>query len=212
MAVLDREALFSACRAIYDMAEENYVLSPLIRKARTFDSQSKHVYDYIVETAELYFIVALDEKYRDANISLSKFPLRIQIGLRDRHSRKSSEQLGAHEKYALMRAFFLGVRAPIMAEKKSRSSTYKVSIQLASNFYLDCGEISAPANDTFSEDICNNVGREIYKRSEEFFESSQEGIVVWSTRAAQDLLGEPKPRPEFFWPLGLTRMFPSTRD
>jgi hypothetical protein len=201
MSVLAREALFTACRNIYDMAGENYVLPPLIRDARRLESQSSYTYNFLIEEGDLYFNVELDEACADRNaFPLSKLPLRFHIELHDASWPDRLIELDKSEKNELVRAFLLGVKAPIAVEKDGRGQCYKISIQLSSTYFVSCGEFVDKGADYTSQEICHSVAHEMYKSSKEFFGGLEEGLAVWSVRAAQDLFDEPKPSPEIFWP------------
>lgn len=202
MSVLAGEALFTACRNIYDMAGDNFVLPPLIRDARRLETQSRHTYNFLLEKGDLYFNVELDEACADRNASPhSKLPLRFHIELHDANWPNRLIELDQSEKNELVRAFLLGVKAPIAVEEDALTRSYKISIQLSSTYFVSCGEFTDKGADCTSQEICHSVAREIYKASREFFGTLEEGLAVWSMRAAQDLFGEPKPSPEIFWPL-----------
>jgi hypothetical protein len=199
MPALAREALFAACRAIYEMAGENYALPPLIRDAQRLETQSR--YHYKIENDELHFVVELDESRADRNVfPFSKLPLRFRIELRETGAQNQLIELDENEKWALIRAFLLGAKAPIGVERNVDSQRYKIFVQLSSTFFAYCGELIDNGHDYTSKELSYRVGRELYESSKEFFGSSQDGLYVWSTRVAQDLFGEPKPPPEIFWP------------
>jgi hypothetical protein len=201
MSVLAGEALLTACRNIYDMAGENYVLPPLIRDARRLETQSRHTYNFLLEKGDLYFNVELDEACADRNASpFSKLPLRFHIELRDTNWPNRPIELDQSEKNELVRAFLLGVKAPIAVEMNALTRSYKISIQLSSTYFVSCGEFVDQGVDCTSKEICHSVAQVIYKSSKEFFGTLEEGLAVWSMRAAQDLFGELKPSPEIFWP------------
>jgi hypothetical protein len=201
MSVLAGEALFTACRNIYDMAGENYVLPPLIRDARSLETKSRRTYNFLLEKGDLYFNVELDESCADRNTSpFSKLPLRFHIELHDANRPNRLIELDQSETNELVRAFLLGVKVPIAVEKDALTRSYKISIQLSSTYFVSCGEFVDKGADCTSIEICHSVAHQIYKSSKEFFGTLEEGLAVWSMRAAQDLFGEPKPPPEIFWP------------
>ena len=201
VAELNQEMLFATCRAIYEMAGENYVLPPLIRDAGSLETQPSYMYSCPVGKDELHFLVALDEAYADRNaLAYSRLPLKFQVELRDTKLHNPAVEISGSEKYELIRAFLLGAKIPILAEKINEEPKYKLSIQISSRFFVDCRELSTEHGGCFSKVICDNVGRKIYERSREFFADQQQGLAVWSLRAAQGLFGEAKPVPEAFWP------------
>jgi hypothetical protein len=200
MAALAREALFTACRNIYDMAGENYVFPPLIRDVR-LKAQSSYTYNFLVEGGDLFFNVELDEACADRNaLPFSKLPLRFEIRLYGPGRPDLALELDESEKKALIRAFLLGAKAPIVVEPGSQGEAYKISLQLSSTYFVYCGELIDDVEDATGWQICVKVARELYKISREFFGSQEEGTAVWSLRVAQDLFGEPMPPPEAFWP------------
>ena len=201
MAELNQKVLFTACRAIYDLAGANYVLPPLLRGAESPETQPSYCYNCLVWKNELCFSVALDETYADRNALVhSRLPLKFHVELREAQFPNAAVELSEAEEYALIRAFFLGVKLPIAATKTDEESPYKLSVQLSSTFFVDCGELDDECRDCLPKVICDDVGRKIYARSNEFFAVRQQGIDVWSLRAAQGLFGEAKPPAEALWP------------
>lgn len=201
MAGLNQEMLFTACRAIYEMAGENYALPPLIRDAESLETQPGYRYKCLLGKQELYFLVELDESCADRNaLANSKLPLKFHVELHDPSLDEPVIEITGLERYELIRAFLLGAKLPIFADNSREKSAYKVYVQLSSTFFADCGEFSDERIDCFFNAICDNVGRRIYERSKEFFDDPSTGLAVWNLLAAQNLFGEKKPAPETLWP------------
>jgi len=201
MQSLDQDVLFKACRAIYEMAGSNFILPPLTRKAEMAGEQSKTIYHCRFGSWEFRFSASLDETYADRNARPNaRLPIKFQVEASDTAGLGALE-LSGREQRELIRAFLLGAKAPISVEKLSRESGFRVSLQLASTFSVECGELMDAAGGRVPKDICDGVAHEIYERSKDFFEGAPEGLAVWSARAAQDLFGEARPAPESYWPI-----------
>lgn len=201
MPTLVQAELLEACRSIYDMVAGCYVLPPLIRDAQDENARSCNVYNVRAGERKLCFSVSLDEAYADRNaLPDSRLPVKFSIELLDERG-VAGQQLPDADKHELLRAFFLGARAPISAEQFNANSEYRLSIQLAAKYSISCGQLSAACDNRISQDICNSVAEEIYECSRDFFADRQSGIAVWSARAAQDLFGEARPAAEAIWPM-----------
>jgi hypothetical protein len=113
---------------------------------------------------------------------------------------KPSTELNQTEAKALIRAFFLGVKVQIIANENKYTKKYNLRIQLSSTLFVDCGDLIDECDELTPEDICNQVSMDLYNKSSDFFDASQDGVTVWRVRVAQELFGELKPEPEVFWP------------
>lgn len=202
MAALDRSELFEACRVIYKMAADNYMLPPLIREARSPEAKSSYTYYSLTEGKCVRFVVEFDKAYVDENkLPLGRLPLRFRCELCDLDFRDTPIELDDGERAELIRAFLLGARAPIIVEKNAAATRYRLCIQLSSTFFVECGELVDEGGSLTSEAICLRVGFGLYDKSKEFFGARQDGLMVWVTRAAQELFGDPMPLAEELWPV-----------
>ncbi len=201
MSDLSREELFEVCRAIYKVAGDNFMLPPLIRDAKSLDASSHYTYSGQTENNRIRLVVEFDKDYVDnSKFPLEKLPLRFKCEICDVNSKDYPVELGEIERKALIRAFFLGVKLQFIAEKNALASNYRFCIQLSQTFFVACGERIDEREDLTAEAICHQVGQGLYDKSSEFFANPQDGLLVWSARAAQELFGEQKPSPEDFWP------------
>ena len=201
VAELNQKVLFTACRAIYDLAGANYVLPPLIRDAGSPETQPSYKYNCHLGENELCFSVALDETYANRNALVhSRLPLKFHLELREAQFPHDAIELSDADGYELIRAFFLGVKLPIVATKTGEHAPYKLSVQLSSTFFVDCGELGEECRDWLPKLICDDVGQKIFARASEFFLSRQQGVAACSLRAAQSLFGEARPPAEALWP------------
>jgi hypothetical protein len=202
MSTLDQTEVFEACRALYKMAGEDFMLPPLVRHIEIITESSSQVYYIQTRTNLVKFVVEFDQTYvNKSKFPLKKFPLLFRSIICGQASGTSEVELGDAERAALIRAFLLGAKAPIVVEKSALAARYKILLQLSSTFFLDCGELIDEGSDLTSDVICGRVGMSLYDKSKDFFQSPQEGLAVWSARAAQELFGMPKPSAETFWPV-----------
>jgi hypothetical protein len=202
MSTLGQTEIFEACRALYKMAGEDFMLRPLIRHVEIIPASSSQVYYIQTKTNRVKFVVDFDKTYVDeSTFPLMKLPLLFKASICGQSTGTLEVELDDTERTALIRAFLLGVKAPIVVEKSARAERYKVLLQLSSTFFVDCGELIDDDGDLTSDVICDRVGMTLYDKSKDFFQSPREGLAVWSARAAQELFGTPKPSAEAFWPI-----------
>jgi hypothetical protein len=202
MSTLGQTEVFEACRALYNMAGEDFMLRPLIRHVETIPASASQVYYIQTKTNRVKFVVEFDKTYvSESEFPLTRIPLLFKSGICSQSSEDLEVKLADAEHAALIRAFLLGVKAPIVVEKSALATRYKVIIQLSSTFFVDCGELIDEGIDLTSDVICDHVGMSLYDKSKDFFESPAEGLAVWSARAAQELFGTPKPSAETYWPI-----------
>lgn len=200
MPTLERADLLEACREIYRMAGDDFMLPPLIRTAKS-EAGSGHTFYSLTDTHCVRFIVEFDKAFVDEKkFPLSRLPLRFKAELCDIDFEEPPVPLEKHELRELVRAFFLGAKAPILAEKSPLAPQFKLRVQLSSAFFVECGELANDSGDPTLESICRLVGGRLYDRSKDFLTAS--AANPWEIRAAQELFGEPKPDAEFFWPPG----------
>jgi hypothetical protein len=201
MPALDREDLSDACRQIYMMAGNDFMLPPLLRDANALGDGSKHTYFGLTKSDCVRLIIELDKTYLNrSSFPLSRLPLKFTCELCDLDFKETPVQLSASESKELIRAFFLGVKTPINAELNPVTRGIKFSIQLSSSFHVEFGEMPTESHKLAPEAICRWVGGSLYDKSQEFFGSAQDGMSVWIARTTQELFGEQKPSPETYWP------------
>jgi hypothetical protein len=168
----------------------------------TIPASASQVYYIQTKTNRVKFVVEFDKTYvSESEFPLTKIPLLFKSGICSQSSEDLEVKLADAEHAALIRAFLLGVKAPIVVEKSALATRYKVIIQLSSTFFVDCGELIDEGIDLTSDVICDHVGMSLYDKSKDFFQSPGEGLAVWSARAAQELFGTPKPSAETYWPI-----------
>ncbi len=202
MLTLGQTEVFEACRALYKMAGEDFMLPPLIRHVETIAASSSRVYHIQTKTNRVKFGIEFDQTYVDkSTFPLMRLPLLFKSSICALASGNLEVELDDAERAALIRAFLLGAKAPIVVEKSALAARYKILLQLSSTFFVDCGELIGEGSDLTSDVICGRVGMSVYDKSTDFFQSPQEGLAVWSARAAQELFGMPKPSAETFWPI-----------
>ena len=202
MSTLGQTEVFEACRALYNMAAEDFMLRPLIRHVAIIPASASQVYYIQTKTNRVKFVVEFDKTYvSETEFPLTRIPLLFKSGICGQASENLEVKLDDAEHAALIRAFLLGVKAPIVVEKSALATRYKVIIQLSSTFFVDCGQLIDEGADLTSNAICDQVGMCLYDKSKDFFQSPQEGLAVWSARAAQELFGTPKPSAESYWPI-----------
>jgi len=201
MSTLCQAEIFDACRAIYKMAGEDFMLPPLIRDVETIAASSSRVYYIQTKSNRLQFVVEFNKSYVYKNkFPLMKLPLLFKCRLCGLIPGNLEIDLDDAERAALIRAFLLGAKAPIVVEKNALAERYKILLQLSSTFFIECGELVDEGRDLTSDVICARVGMSLYDKSKDFFGSRREGLAVWSARAGQELFGRPRPSAEFFWP------------
>jgi hypothetical protein len=194
MSVLSRAELLEACRGLYAAAAKNFILPPLIRDAGS-DEELSHSYSCALETGDVVFKVAFDHGYAEqVKPPWARLPLRFSCFFYEPESEASPTELTKEEYFELLRAFFLGVKAPIHVERKGVTESYGLSIQLTSAFFVECGELPGYDPGLCASALCCNVALGLYQRSSEFFSTQSEALAVWTTRAAQELFDEPKPQ------------------
>ena len=197
MSVLSRAELLEACRTLYAAAAKNFILPPLIRDAGS-DEELSYTYNCSLEKGEVLFKVAFDHSYAAQNKPpWARLPLRFSSSFYKPDNTTSSVELTEAESFELLRAFFLGVKAPIHVERKGATESYGLSIQLTSAFFVECGELPGYDPGLYASALCCNVALGLYQKSGEFFLTQGEALAVWTARAAQELFDEPKP--ENFW-------------
>lgn len=199
MSALSREELIMACAKLYDMSQENYMLPPLTRGAAE-ESETSFTYQCLSKEICLKFTVVFDDDYVQRHkFPLSKLPLQFRAQVCDRELKDIPVKLDEKEKSVLIYAFLLGVKAPIVLEEEDGQSEYTLSIQLSPTFFVRWRQrIDIDPNAT-AADICRQVGLSLYEKSKDFFLGPADGVAVWSVRAAQELLGAPKPSSEALW-------------
>jgi hypothetical protein len=199
-AMLNREELFAACRALYNMAEGHLILPPLIRDAATLESSDSGSCYILTPIGRLQFVAKFDSSYaRSASFPLDRLPVRFEIEF-SHQGRPVTPNLGDLERKALIRAFLLGAKVPIIARKNRITPEYKIFLQISPTFFLECGELEEEGGDLTLQSVCDKVSRELFARSQACFANLDDGLEVWSRRVAQELFGDPRPPAEFFWP------------
>ena len=200
MSALTREELIEACAALYAAANDNFMLPPLIHGAGDAQAASRSSYRCLGGDIRIEFVVAFDaEQVRQSGFPLEKLPVRFKAQLSDREGRDLPIPLGETEMAALTYAFLLGVKAPISLELDDDAPEGKCSIQLAPTFFVEWRQPFETGEQITSEQICRSVGRSLCGKSREFFITESDGVSIWSLRAAQELLGEPKPSADELW-------------
>ena len=195
MPELDRETLSAACRAIYNIAHDKFILPPVLGTARPEGPA------YRCAVADVRFSLSVElaaPSAQGAVIARSNLPLEFRIEAR--RADGDAVRLSDFDKFQLIQAFLLGVKAPIEAQKRQPDSHYKIFLQMSEKFFVYCGELIDRNDDAAAEYICESVGVGLYERSQNFFSSREDGIAVWSARVAQELFGDPKPAAEVLWP------------
>ena len=199
---LDQESLNSACRALYDRAGEDFTLPPRAEAddagAQPGHASAIHIYDCPAGDCDISFLVALDEARvgRDAAI-----PLEFKAELRCAQDQTRVVEVDGRIRFELIRAFLLGVKAPMFARRLEGALGYRLSIQLSSTFFVDCGDLDVAGVDAPGQ-VCDLVAEQVYSRTKDLFMGPAQGHAVWRQRAAQDLFGEAKPAADVFWPAG----------
>jgi len=195
MALIDQDALSTACRALYRQAGADFILPDLLRAADGAPQDR----ELRMATAEgvVVFAVGLDRALANRNLHASgPLPLTISIKL---EREGAQERLCRRQRDELVRAFFLGAMMPLTLEPVEAGRRFRLSIQLAPRYSCGCGEIEAATDSR--EDLGASLGDALYQRTAHFFADANNGLAVWSIRAAQELFGDPRPAPEAFWPL-----------
>jgi hypothetical protein len=201
MSGLDREDLIEACRELYQTAAGDFMLPPLLRDVTDIEAESKHTYYALTKSRCVRFTVEFDKAYVDANsFPLSRLPLNFKCELCDLDFEETPVALSESESLALIRAFFLGAKAPINVELNPLTRRIKLSIQLSSSFFVDCGYLSWEDCNLSPKAISQKVSRSLYEKSKDFFSSADDGLNVWTARAAQEFFDEAKPPAEAYWP------------
>ena len=145
--------------------------------------------------------MTLDSDYADRNVltAPARLPLRFHSEMHD--ATGAGVELAARDQYELVRAFLLGAKLPLSVDLIDDGPRQRLSLQLASRYSFDCGELIDPSTQPVCKDICVIVSEAIFVRSHHFFADPQNGLAVWHLRAAQELFGDPRPAPETFWPI-----------
>ncbi len=199
MPELDRETLSAACRAIYNMAHDKFILPPVLGSASSEARPGGPAYRCAVEDVRFSLSVGLAApSAQGAVIARSNLPLEFRIEAR--RADGDAVRLSDFDRFQLIQAFLLGVKAPIEAQKRQADSHYKIFLQMSEKFFVYCGELIDRNDDAPAEYICESVGIGLYERSQNFFSSREDGVAVWSARVAQELFGDPKPAAEILWP------------
>ncbi|HYA81142.1 MAG TPA: hypothetical protein VED87_09455 [Methylocystis sp.] len=211
MSALTREELIEACAALYAAANDNFMLPPLIHGADDERAPSRSAYQCLGGDIRIEFVVSFDaEQVRQSGFPLEKLPVRFKAQLSDSEGRDLPIQLGVMEMAALTYAFLLGVRTPISLELEEDDREGKCSIQLAPAFFVKWRQPFETGEQTTAEQVCRSVGKSLCDKSRELFLTEADGVSIWSLRAAQELLGEPKPSADDLWArFSLTLLPPS---
>ena len=200
MSALTREELIEACAALYAAANDNFMLPPLIHGADDAEAPSQSAYQCLGGDIRIEFVVTFDaEEVRQSGFPLEKLPVRCRAQLADREGRDLPIQLGEMEMAALTYAFLLGVRTPISLELEEDDREGQCSIQLAPAFFVKWRQPFETGEQTTAEQVCRSVGKSLCDKSRELFLTEADGVSIWSLRAAQELLGEPKPSADELW-------------
>jgi hypothetical protein len=199
MSALSREELVIACAKLYDMSQENYMLPPLTRGAAEA-AETSFTYHCLAKEICLKFTVVFDDEHVQRHkFPLLKLPVQFRAQVCDRELKDLPIKLADREKSALIYAFLLGVKAPIVLEEEDAQSGYTLSIQLSPTFSARWRQAIDLEADATADDICRQVGLSLYEKSRDCFTSQADGVAIWSVRAAQELLGAPKPSAEALW-------------
>ena len=199
---LGESEVFDACRALYEASAENFILPPLLRDVEKLSSGLGRAYVLPAMTKRIRFCIEFDRAFAEASmLPLPKIPLLFSGGVLYLNTGESERELCGDDLFSLISAFLLGVKAPIAIEKDSVFPYYKILLQLSSTYFVECGELLDQGADLTADVICHFVSLSLYNKSKDFFRSSQEGLAIWSARAAQELFGVPRPSSEVLWPL-----------
>ena len=199
---LGEAEVFEVCRALYDASAEDFILPPLLRSAERLSRVSGRTYVVEEKFKRIRFCIEFDRDF----VETSKFPLaKIPITFSGRvfylEIGGLERELYDNELYAFISAFILGAKAPIIVEKYSVFPYYKITLQLSSTFFVECGEMLDQGADLRADMVCDRVSMSLYNKSKHFFQNSHQGLAVWSARAAQELFGAPRPSAEALWPI-----------
>jgi hypothetical protein len=196
MSALDRDILSDACRAFYELAAESYVLPPLTREAGVAPDRPSHVLTWDGGHHAITLKATLHKNDDLAPSSgPSRLPLRVTFELADAVGQPCD--LAECDRQALLRAFFLGAKAPISIDC-GKDNRYRISIQLSSTYFVACGQLPESAVSPY--EICRAVGERLSARTTDFFADDAVAQAIWTTRAGQYLLDEPRPSADTFWP------------
>jgi hypothetical protein len=195
----DTSDIREACRGLYCRAEGDFILPPLLRRADGSDDSSFRHCFALNFAGGLRFIVEFDKAYvESADLPLDRLPLRFM--LEEQNPGVGPIQgVGELERAALIRAFLLGAKAPIKVSPIP--SGFAIFLQLSETYFFDIGRI---ASDVGVADpiFCDRISAELLSKSEALFASHDDGLEVWRTKVAQQLLGGPVPEADFLWPHG----------
>jgi len=199
---LGEDEVFEACRALYEAAAEDFILPPLLRDVEKLSTSSGRTYLVQTKAKRIRFCIEFDRAFAETSrFPLTRLPLLFSGRVIGLNAGDSDSDLCDNELYALISAFFLGVKAPIITEKDSVFPYYKILLQLSSTFFVECGEFLDQGADLTADMICHRVSMSLYNKSKDFFRNSREGLAVWNMRATQELFGSPRPLPEVLWPI-----------
>jgi hypothetical protein len=201
VAALRWEDVVEACRVIYKAAGESFMLPPLIRDASAGAARPGYTYYSLTDDRCVRLVVEFDQDYVDANRPpYARLPLLFRCELCDLDFRETPVPLDEATRFELIRAFLLGAKAPIFADPSPGGAGYKLSLQLSSTFFVECGELIDEGGHPTPTAISRTVASALYERSADLFKSREDGVAVWSLRARETLFGETPPPPESLWP------------
>jgi hypothetical protein len=196
---LDKEALSAACRTIYEMAGQDYLL-PTATSESDAGSTSRlvHMLSFSVESRQFCLIVSEDDCDAHDASPTARLPIKFRAELSDADDPACVVELAGAEKSELVRAFLLGAKAPIILERDARKAKTSFFLQLSSTRRVAIGFLSAGAG--ASDDTCDRISAALYRLSAGLFANRSQGLDVWRIRVAQSLLDAGRLPAGAFWP------------
>ncbi|HMN71437.1 MAG TPA: hypothetical protein PKA55_06165 [Rhodoblastus sp.] len=199
MSALSPRSLAAACRAIYVQAAEDAILPPLIRDAAD-PAPPRRTIEVSGAEFSLSFGVLYAQPRRDALGRLTHPPLRFEIEA-SAGPDDVAVDLGADESFALIRAFLLGVREPVVVDASANNADWRVGFKISSRFSVWAADpVRLDANLT-ADQVAERLADVLLEETRGLFATPEIGRAVWKARLRQDLFADRRPAAHEIWPV-----------
>ncbi|MFT4097810.1 MAG: hypothetical protein QM651_11860, partial [Rhodoblastus sp.] len=194
MSALSPHSLAAACRAIYVQAGEDPILPPLIRDAADPEPPRRMI-EASGDDFSLTFGVVYTGPGRTLSGRLEHPPLRFEIEA----EAGGAVDLTADDRFALIRAFLLGVREPAAVDAPADGADWRVGFRISSRFAIWAAEPVHLDAGLSADQIAERLADRLTQATSGLFATPEIGRAVWKLRLQQELFAERRPQAHEIW-------------